>query len=191
MVHAEQNCSEWGSVFAPVMRNQSIGAATTQHADVFARQQRQAAAVSFPAPKSFVLLQIGNQCVKLTYSELGAGLPAWVPPVLQSLSERWGLEQGWDSYDAKPTELQHAVQLLNYLSAFLMEGSALPVITPLSDGGLQAEWHRNNQDFEIMVPADEPASYYYYDAATQSGEEEELNAENFARVRTIIEKIQE
>jgi hypothetical protein len=108
-------------------------------------------------------------------------------PALQSLSERWGIEPGWDSYDAKPTDPQHAVQLLNYLSALLRDESTPPVITPLSDGGVQAEWHENSQDLEIVAPVGEPARYYYYNATTAEEEEGELD-QHLAKVRALIDQ---
>lgn len=177
------------SALAPRLRQPPTNAATIQHADVFARRERRPAAVSLSEPKGInVSFQIGGQPVRLTYTGSGADLPAWALPVLQSLSERWGIEPGWDSYDAKPTDLQHAVQLLNYLSALLRDGSTPPVITPLSDGGVQAEWHRSSQDLEIVVPVGEPPRFYYYNASTEKEEEGELVQQHFEQVRALIDK---
>jgi len=172
------------SALAPGLRYPQNDATTTQHADVFARRQRRPIAV-LPPRKPDVVLQAGGQTVQLVYSESENRLPSWAIPVLRSLAERWGTEPGWDSYDAKPTDPQHAVRLLNYLCVLLNDSSTPPVITPLSDGGLQAEWHQNNQDLEIVVPADEPERYYYYNATTGEEEEEEL-APQQAHVRDLI-----
>lgn len=178
---------EGASAFAPQLRYQGSNAATTQHSDVFARRQRIPPAVSLPEPKCInVYLPIGDQTVPLTYLDYGAGLPSWVLPVLSSLVVRWGLQPGWDSYDSKPTNRQHVVRLLNHLSELLIDSSTPPVITPLSNGGVQAEWHRNNQDLEIVVPAGEPERYYYYNATTRAEEEEELGPQHLAHVRDLI-----
>lgn len=173
------------SALAPELRYPLNDATTTQHADVFARRQRRPTAVLPSEPRRDVVLQVGRQTVQLAYSESGNRLPSWVLTVLRSLAERWGTEPGWDSYDAKPTDPQHAVRLLNYLCVLLNDSSTPPVITPLSDGGLQAEWHRNNQDLEIVVPADEPERYYYYNATTREEEEQELGPQQ-AHVRDLI-----
>lgn len=111
-------------------------------------------------------------------------LRPWVASVLRSLSERWGVEQGWDSYDARPTEPRHAARLLTYLFALMNDDSMPPIITPLWDGGVQATWHRNDEDFEIVVSASEPPMYYFRSATTQE-EEEELEP-NLARARVLI-----
>jgi hypothetical protein len=178
------------SAFAPQHGHLTSTAATIQHADVFARHERQFTGFSLSEPKPrqiTVFLQIDDETVALNYPDFGTGLPTWATPVLRSLSERWGVRPGWDGYDAKPTDLKHVVRLLNYLSAFMQDGATPPTITPLSDGGLQAEWHRQNRDLEIVVPADEPARYYYYNAATDEEEERDLES-NSARVQELIEQ---
>ncbi len=50
---------------------------------------------------------------------------------------------------------------------------------------MQAEWHRQNKELEIVVPADHSARYYYCNAATEDEEEEDLDS-NHARVRDLI-----
>jgi hypothetical protein len=66
----------------------------------------------------------------------------------------------------------------------MADSSTPPIITPLWDGGVQATWHRNNKDLEVVVSADEPPTYYFHDAT--AGEEEEELEPNLARVRTLI-----
>jgi hypothetical protein len=177
------------SVFSPQLLYPVSSAATTEYADVLARRERYLTA-SLPEPKPIdVVFHIGDQAFLLTYRDAGNGLPPWAPSVLRSLSERWGLEQGWDSYDARPTDLQRAVELLNYLSALLSETSIPPIITPLSDGGVQAEWHRNKQDLEIVVPVNQPARYYYFNVTAGKEEDEELGPEKLAHVRALIAEI--
>lgn len=176
------------SACASQIRHLGTTAATNQHADVFARHERQSTALSLadPTPKRIgVCLQIEDHTIVLTYLDLGTGLPAWAASVLHSLSERWGVKPGWDSYDAKATDREYVVRLLNYLSALMQDTSTPPIVTPLSDGGVQAEWHRQNKDLEIVVPADHPARYYYYNAATEEEEEEDLDS-NHAHVQDLI-----
>lgn len=165
-------------IYRPTLRSlhKLSNATTTQRADVFARRERYPTAVSLPEPKNIIVrLQSGDQVFQLTYPDFGGGLPSWVDVALDSLAERWGEQPGWDSYDAKATDLHCAVHLLQYLFDLLHDGSTPPVITPLSDGGVQAEWHRDHQDLEIVIPAGEPARYYYYNVTTQEEEEQELD----------------
>jgi hypothetical protein len=97
------------------------------------------------------------------------------------------MEPGWDSYQAKPTDVRCVARLLNYLSIVMRENSTPPIVTPLSDGGVQAEWHQHNEDLELVVQADEPARYYYYNAAAEEEEEEELEL-NYPRVQQLIDR---
>jgi hypothetical protein len=63
-----------------------------------------------------------------------------------------------------------------------------PLITPLADGGVQAEWHLRGQDLEIVITADEMPAYYYLDPA--SGIEEEAAIEpNYAHVQDLIGRL--
>ncbi len=175
------------SACASRLRHLDTAAAPNQQTDVFARDERQSTAfyLAAPRPISIVLHPPLGDPIVLTYLDFGTGRPAWADSVLRSLAERWGVKPGWDSYDAKATDREYVVRLLNYLSALMQDTSAPPIVTPLSDGGVQAEWHRQNKDLEVVVPADRPAWYYYYDAATEDEEEEDLGA-NHARVRDLI-----
>jgi hypothetical protein len=172
--------------FAPDIGQLERSAATTPHADVFARRERQPTLFPLEPKLSTEIIRFKDRpAVLITYPDKGAGLPPWVVPVLRSLSERRGMEPGWDSYDAKPTESRHIDRLLTYLFALMGDNSTPPIITPLWDGGVQATWHRNNTDLEIVVSADEPPMYYFRNATNDDEEEEEL-APNLARARALI-----
>lgn len=163
--------------------------ATTQWTDVFGRCERLATAASTREPQRIsVPLLLGDKSIVFTYTDLAGDLPLWATPVLQSLADRWGLHCGWDSYDARPTNPQLAVELLNILSDLMEDGMAAPLITPLADGGLQGEWHRHEQDLEIVVPAESEPTYYYFNQASDEEEEGELSS-NFAGVRRLIARL--
>jgi hypothetical protein len=174
--------------FAPNMGQLDSSAATTSYADVadvFARRERQST-VFFPEFKRRIVhIQVGDRRGVVTYPGSGAEPQPWLAPVLRSLSERWGVKPGWDSYDAKPTDVRHAARLLTYLFELMGPNSTPPTMTPLWDGGVQATWHRNSNDLEIVVSADEPPTYFFRDAATGHEEEKEL-APNLARLRALI-----
>jgi hypothetical protein len=174
--------------FAPHMGQLDRSAATTPHADVFARRERQPTALSALEPKlTTVCIQFKNTVIFVTYPDSGTGLPPWVIPVLRSLSERRGVSSGWDSYDAKPTDAGHAARLLTYLFELMRDNSKPPIITPLWDGGVQATWHRGDKDLEIVVSADEPSTYYFRDEAADEEEEEQLEPRR-SRVQALIQQ---
>src|SRR5260370_18413383 len=140
--------------FAPHMAQVESSAATTPHADVFARRQRQATMLPLDIIWRTERIQFKERPdILITYPDTAAGLPSWVLAVLRSLSERRGVKPGWDSYDAKPTESRHIDRLMSYLFALMANRSTPPLITPLGAGGLQATGHRNSKDLEVVVSA--------------------------------------
>lgn len=114
-------------------------------------------------------------------------LPQWAYSALHSLAERWGAQPGWDSYHATPTNPQLVVKLLNLLSGLMQDDSLPPQITPLADGGVQAEWQHHGVHLEVVVPADEEPTYYYFNHRTNTEEEANLDA-NYARVQDLIRR---
>jgi hypothetical protein len=146
-----------------------------------------AARASTSGPQHFqtrVLLRIGGSELRFKYES--RQLPGWARSVLASMQERWGVTPGWDSYGAQPTNPRHALRLLNALSALLDEHSSVPAITPLSDGGLQAEWHLGSKEFEVVASANEEVHYYFYDGETGEEIEEPLE-EGLTTARSKLE----
>jgi hypothetical protein len=176
-------------VFAPQNQRVITNSTTTQWADVFARRERRETTVTVPRLRRLpVRLSIDGEPVELTYTTPNADLPRWAGPVLQSLSERWGSQVGWDSYQAEPTNPQLVVKLLNILSDLMRENSVPPQVTPLADGGVQAEWHHQEQDLEIVISAAEDPAYYYFNRGTGAEEEAFLNP-HYAHVQDLIGQI--
>ena len=175
--------------FAPYLGLPDMTAATTlSYADVFARRERQTTA-SYRQPKTkTVYVQYQNRSSVITYPDFSTEPPPWLVPVVRSLLERRGVNPGWDSYNAKPTDAWHAARLLTYLFRLMRDNSKPPIMTPLWDGGVQATWHRDGKDLEIVVSADEPPTYYYRDEAADQEEEEQLEPSGFQRVQALIQQ---
>ena len=176
-------------VFAPQDQYVIASSSTTQRTDVLARRELQVTAASLPRPKRVPLrIPVGGELIEFTYMNFGGGLPKWGEPVLQSLGERWGVKHGWDSYDARPTNPRLAATLLNILFDLMKDTSCPPQITPLADGGIQAEWHQQGQDFELVVCADDEPTFYYFNEG--SGEEEEGRISlDYGRVQGLIARL--
>ncbi len=170
------------SAFARALRHE-IGTVRIQHSDGFARRN---VTIASEAEFGRIVVVLGVHEVALIYRR-GERLPQWLAPVLRSLEERWGKEPGWDSYGAKPTDLKHAQRLLDCLLVVMEDASTPPTITPLSDSGLQAEWHKADGDLEIVVSADEPERYYYYDALTEKEEGGETKKQTL-RLKDLIRR---
>lgn len=157
-------------VFAPKAQYPISSAVRYQETDAFARRERHITSVSdCRRPQTKINIALDGETVSLTYND--SDLPKWARPVLSSLPERWGIESGWDGHRAVPTNLNLVVRLLNVLSSVMDEHFSPPQVTPLSDGGMQAEWHACGRDLEIVVSADASPSYYFFDQAAQVEEE--------------------
>lgn len=177
-----------------VFAHQNLRVVTTsgvmQPTDFFARRERRVGAITLPEHRRFTFalsIEGASQPVEFTYTTSDRGLPPWASAVLQSLSLRWGSRQGWDGYHAVPTNPQLVVKLLNILSDLMQQDYRPPQITPLADGGAQAEWHTGREDLEIVVRADEAPAYYFFDQ--DSGVEEEGDVEpKYAHVQDMIRR---
>lgn len=69
-----------------------------------------------------------------------------------------GLKPGWDSYKAKainPACVNAAVDLLGKLPQHMK----MPAVVPMSNGGVQLEWHTRNYELEITF---EDKAYFWF-----------------------------
>jgi hypothetical protein len=178
-----------------VFAHQNLRIVTTscafQPTDFFSRRERRATAITSPEPRRLTIalsIEGESEPVEFTYTTPDGKLPQWADTVLESLSLRWGARPGWDGYRAVPTNPQLVVNLLNILSSLMQQDYHPPQITPLADGGAQAEWHSGGQDLEIVLRADEQPAYYYFNQA--SGLEEEGVLEpKYAHVQDLIRQL--
>jgi hypothetical protein len=156
--------------------------------DVFSRRQR-TPATSFDLSShemTDIEFEIGDRCITISHSG-AVSRSSWVFEVLRSLASRWGATLGWDGYDALPTNPELVAELLNSLQVTMRDRDTPPVITPLGDGGIQAEWHRGESTLEIVVAADAAARFYFYDELT-GDEESGLFAKSVSRISQLIKK---
>ena len=60
-----------------------------------------------------------------------------------------------------------------------------PWVVPTTDGGIQLEWHRKDEDLEVEIGGGEGASIYFHNARTE--EEWEISLfENMPRLRALL-----
>jgi hypothetical protein len=114
-------------------------------------------------------------------------LPKWVVPAISSFMEMQNLRDNWNSYGAKRIKRDLISQSLNVLGQIMEQDSPAPSVVPLSDGGLQLEWHRKQQDLEIVFPADETPSFIYQNRAT--GEQTEGYATDVFNLAQLLRNI--
>lgn len=84
----------------------------------------------------------------------------WLRPAVARISSLTALARGWDSYDGTPVEAGLAMQAVEFLLNVALFHVPPPAIVPLSDGGLQLEWHEGGVDLEISFSEFEPGSIW-------------------------------
>ena len=96
-----------------------------------------------------LIIHIDNTEVRI----LGAPVPvpAWFRSTVEAAVRLSFLEPGWDSYGAHPVTRQALEAGLGALLEVLRPQTPPPSVVPVSAGGLQFEWHRNELDVEIEL----------------------------------------
>ncbi len=150
-------------VWRPDLASQSPGTSTT----VEARRIR-----------SEIRFARGTITVEATQLE-----PRWLYPVMRMLREISELQDGWDSYSAKPIRIEAAAAALRIASEILANETTPPVVVPIPDGGLQLEWHSRQSDLEIVVGPEGAASAFYRNTATADTHEFDKALEHLPALR--------
>ncbi len=88
-------------------------------------------------------------------------IPGWVQPTIAAFIGIQKLSDNWDSYGGKRVSFDLIRQALSILGSIMEVNSPIPSVVPLGDGGMQLEWHRKQQDLEIVLAADDVPQFYY------------------------------
>jgi len=137
-----------------------------------------------PVSKTFVFptQESSNRFVVKT-----SQLPAWLEPTLSAFLSIRSLGENWDSYGGKKTSDDLIKLALSILTQIMPVNAPVPSVVPLGDGGLQLEWHRKQQDLEIVFPVDTTPTFYY--CKNNSGVETEGFATDFLKLATLVGSI--
>ena len=114
-----------------------------------------------------------------------AEVAAWLKPTLQSLQDLLQLPQDWDGYGAVRIQEQIAQKALMVLVEVMENDAPAPSVVPLSDGGIQVEWHQRGRNIEIEFPADKAPDFYYYEDGTELESEGQVSR-NYDRIQAYI-----
>ena len=98
-------------------------------------------------PRWTVVAEGSNKRVELIFTQAP---PSWSTAALQELIQLLELPPGWNSYRARRVEfdaVKHAADLLFNVAD---HGTPRPAIVPTARGGVQLEWH-GDDDIEIEV----------------------------------------
>lgn len=133
---------------------------------------------TFSAPASTYRVVVRNRALS------DVALPVWIEPTIAAFIEIQKLSENWDSYGGKPINQDLIKQSLSVLAQVMRANFPAPAVVPLGDGGIQIEWHRRQQDFEIAFLVDEAAQFYYRNRNT--GESYEGDVDNTERLITLL-----
>jgi len=97
----------------------------------------------------------GRSYLKIGFADDTIFLPVnEVPWFLNTIREMLLLTQlktGWDGEDAKPVSIDSLEVATKLLDNVVTKNTPSPYIFPLSEGGIQFEWHTEEIDLEIEV----------------------------------------
>ena len=93
------------------------------------------------------------------YTVVAPDASPWYGAALDQISGLTALAVGWNGYDAREVKADMAIDAAKFLTRVAFPGIAAPSIVPLSDGGMQIEWHRGGVDIEVAFSDDEPGVY--------------------------------
>lgn len=96
-------------------------------------------------------------------------LPEQLLLALDRAIELFRLPRGWNSHGAEPVSDAAFVRTVDFLTTYLVDGVAGPILVPTVRGGVQLEWHRQGVDIEVEVSPDGSVSWCAEDQ--RSGEE--------------------
>lgn len=97
----------------------------------------------------------------------GTPLPAWLDPLMRGLADLLTLPVNWDTYGAPPIEWIVAKQAFQLMSDILDVEDPAPWVVPMSNGGIQLEWHENGSDLEIEIEPEGIAHGYWFHEETE------------------------
>jgi hypothetical protein len=130
--------------------------------------------------------EVGYPVIDQDLGPIRPASPAWLDFTTSRLRNILRLPAGWDTYSARPPEKEAAERAIDFLFRHHRFAGATPSIVPLTDGGVQLEWHRDGIDVEVVF-ASEPDGLYFHEEAT--GQEWEGPADVGFRLFNLRERL--
>jgi hypothetical protein len=113
----------------------------------------------------------------------------WLDATVKGLGSTLSLARGWDTYDGAPVSTRSVDRALAFLFAFLEPSSPTPSVVPLSDGGVQVEWHRGGLDIEVTFSPREAPELYVRDLETGNEWDGDATPELIEQVRPLLARL--
>lgn len=116
--------------------------------------------------------------------------PQWVDSLVGGLSDVLTLPRDWDSYGSDPISDIPVRKAFCLMLKLMPPDGRAPWVVPLSEGGIQLEWHREGAVLEIEIDSSDSAHGYWYNPAR--GEECDLKIpDDEDRIKSYIAWMQQ
>ena len=112
----------------------------------------------------------------------------WRDAAFARLLQLGNLQTGWDGHYGKPLDEGISTMAAALLERFESWRAPMPAIMPLSDGGVQIEWHRKGWDIEIEMVSKGEINVFAHDILN-GVEDNFLLSDDVDRVKSILKKI--
>ena len=83
----------------------------------------------------------------------------WVRDAFSQISNLTALRPDWDTYGAPAIRASAIAAVASFIIDHAYGDLSAPAVVPMSDGGVQLEWHRGGVDIEIAFSEEEPGVY--------------------------------
>ena len=96
-------------------------------------------------------------------STIEATDPIWIAAIERRINQLLELRENWDSHGAPGIDFESAMGAMAFLLQHCLHDMPAPQVMPMSNGGIQIEWHVSGTDLELAFAPKEVASFYYSD----------------------------
>ncbi|MFN8575141.1 MAG: hypothetical protein U0132_24015 [Gemmatimonadaceae bacterium] len=114
--------------------------------------------------------------------------PLWLLRLVERAKALLELPEGWNGHAAAAVPIQAATTMLMMTVQTLTEASPSPTITPLSDGGIQLEWHEPDMEIEVVIDA-QGLAHVWYDDSREGVEDEFTESGDFPRFHELAAEL--
>lgn len=96
------------------------------------------------------------------------GTPAWVDTFLDRMNAVGELQVGWDGAMGMVVSDRAIVRAMNLITEVMERETPAPAVVPVSDGGLQLEWHYPTLQIEVYIDADGVATAWLQEGSRET-----------------------
>ena len=109
---------------------------------------------------------IGETSANVTVFDRRRRTASWQNDMVSTLCRFIELSDGWDSYGGKPLRHDTGMFALQLMNGMMGPSIPSPHLVPVSDDGLQIEWHQNGFDIELYIASPYECELMVHDHAS-------------------------